>query len=102
MSGSPLATDSFVRDTAFKQISSSEAFIGSDPKKRSAVSYLRGMLSIESKDYESANVYLRDAIARDKDGQYAALARQVLQKNERHPPMEDARKGHISVFANPD
>jgi tetratricopeptide (TPR) repeat protein len=69
---------------ALKDAEYAERTAGGDSERRSGVSYLRAMISIQMKNMETARKYLAEAVARDPGSQYALFANREL---ERHPPL---------------
>jgi tetratricopeptide (TPR) repeat protein len=67
------------------EIAYAERFIGTDPKNRSALSFLRGVANLLRKDYTAGKQYLNDAIERDPKGPYAVLARKALERSQPSP-----------------
>ncbi len=76
-------------DAALRQAEFAERIAGTDAQKRSGVSYLRAMVSIHLHDVETARRHLVEAIARDRGGQYAALANLEM---DRLQPLQAARR----------
>jgi tetratricopeptide (TPR) repeat protein len=76
-------------DAALRQAEFAERIAGTDAQKRSGVSYLRAILSIHLNDVATAREHLVEAIARDRGGQYAALANMEM---ERLQPLQAARR----------
>ena len=66
--------------TALKEITYAERFMGADPKKRSGVSYLRGVAHFQMNDDIVAKEDLHEAVDRDPNGIYATLARGRLEE----------------------
>jgi hypothetical protein len=54
--------------------------MGADAKKRSGVSYLRGMTRFQMSDYNGAKAELRKAIERDPDGICGPFAKKRLEQ----------------------
>ncbi len=69
-------------DAALKQADVAEQIAGTDAGKRSAVSYLRAIASLRLNDVAAARRHLVEVIARDRGGQYAALANLELERLE--------------------
>jgi tetratricopeptide (TPR) repeat protein len=69
-------------DTALKEITYAERFMGVDPQKRAGVSYLRGVALFELKGYDAARVELNKALTLDPRGSYSTLARRRLEQVE--------------------
>ena len=67
-------------ETALKEISYAERFTGADPQKRAGISYLRGMVSFEMKDYREAQGEFNEAVERDGNGLFAVLAKGKLEQ----------------------
>ena len=67
-------------EAALKQADSAEQIAGTDSEERSGVSYLRAMVSIQMNDMENARKHLGEAVARNRGGQYAALAKIELER----------------------
>ena len=67
-------------DATLKRIERAEMLAGSDPEKRSATAYLRGLVSINQRDYESATGYMDDAIKFNRSGSYAKPALAKLEQ----------------------
>ena len=72
--------------TALKMADSAERIAGTDSDKRSGVSYLRAMVSLHANDMVRAREYLTEAAARDRGGEYAALATKELERLQPLPP----------------
>jgi tetratricopeptide (TPR) repeat protein len=69
-------------DVALKQADIAEQIAGTDAGERSAVSYLRAIASLHLNDLAAARKHLVEAIARDRGGQYAALANTEMERLE--------------------
>ena len=67
-------------EAALKQAQLAERIAGADAEKRSGVSYLRVMVCIHLNDVASGREYLAEAVERDRDGQYAALASKEMER----------------------
>ena len=67
-------------DATLKQIEHAEMLTDSDPEKRSGTAYLRGLVSINQRDYESATRYLDDSIKFNPSGSYAKPALEKLEQ----------------------
>ncbi len=65
---------------ALKQADFAERIAGTDSEKRSGVSYLRAMVSLHVNDMDAAREHLAEAVARDRAGDYAALAKRKLER----------------------
>ena len=74
---------------ALKDADCAERLAGTDAEKRSGVSYLRAIASLRLNDVATARKHLVEAIARDRGGQYAALANMEM---ERLQPLQAARR----------
>ena len=66
-------------EAALKQAEIAERIAG-DSEKRSGVSYLRAMVSIHMNDIDTAREHLAEAVARDRGGDYAVLAKRELER----------------------
>ena len=66
-------------EAAIKQADFAERLAGTDAERRSAVSYVRAMVSIHLKDIATARVRLVEAVERDRGGKYATLASKQLE-----------------------
>lgn len=67
-------------ETALNEITYAERFMGDDPQKRAGISYLRGMANFEMKDYRDAQGEFNEAVERDRNGLFAALAKVKLEQ----------------------
>lgn len=67
-------------ETALKDITYAERFIGSDPESRTEASYIRGMALLQTKDLSGYKRVLLESVQRDPNGAYAALARSRLKE----------------------
>lgn len=67
-------------EAALTQAQLAERVAGTDPKARSAVSYIRALVSLGKKDANSAREYLAETIAREPNGDFAALAKRKLEQ----------------------
>jgi len=67
-------------DTALKEITYAERFMGVDPEKRAGVSYLRGVAFFQLRGYDEARVELNKALTLDPRGSYSTLARRRLEQ----------------------
>jgi tetratricopeptide (TPR) repeat protein len=67
-------------EAALKDISYAARFTGTDPQKRAGISYLRGMANFEMKDYREAQGEFNEAVERDVNGLFAALAKSKLEQ----------------------
>jgi tetratricopeptide (TPR) repeat protein len=79
-------------DTALKEVTYAERFMGVDPQKRAGVSYLRGVALFQLKGYDAARVELNKALTLDPKGSYSTLARRRLEQLksiEGHQGIED-------------
>jgi len=65
---------------ALKQADNAERIAGTDAEKKSGVSYLRAMVYIHMRDLNTAREHLAEAVARDRAGDYAALAKKELER----------------------
>jgi len=75
--------------TALKQADYAERIAGMDAEKRSGVSYLRALVYIHMRDLNTAQEHLAEAVTRDRDGEYAALAKRELEQLQ--PLLADER-----------
>ena len=82
-------------ETALKEITYAERFMGADPKKRSGVSYLRGVAHFQMNNDILAIEELYEAVDRDPNGKYATLARGRLE--ELGSSYDDQQIAHSNV-----
>jgi tetratricopeptide (TPR) repeat protein len=66
-------------EAAITEITHAERFTGSAPRQRAEASYLRALARCQMKDYSGAKRDLKEAVALDPTGLYAALAAKKLQ-----------------------
>jgi len=85
-------------EAALKEIAYAEQFIGSDPERRSEVSYLRGVVFLQMKDLNRYKKELLESVQRDPNGAYAALARKRLKEVG---PLEDNQQLAHSTVRDP-
>ena len=66
-------------EAAITEITYAERFTGLAPRQRAEASYLRAIARSQMKDYSGAKRDLKEAVALDPNGLYAALAAKKLQ-----------------------
>ncbi|HEY3704440.1 MAG TPA: tetratricopeptide repeat protein [Terracidiphilus sp.] len=85
-------------DTALKEVTYAERFMGVDPQKRVGVSYLRGVALFQLQGYDAARVELNKALRLDPRGIYSTLARRKL---EQLKSMESHQEFELSTARGP-
>jgi tetratricopeptide (TPR) repeat protein len=63
-----------------RDISSAEALMGGDRVKQAGVAYLRGVLHLQTKDFDSAKRFFDEAVRHDPNGTFAMLATERLKR----------------------
>src|SRR5262249_31675572 len=67
-------------DETMQQLKHAEIFAASDDDKNSGIDYLRAVISIKQRDYESALKYMKSSIKLDPTGPYALQAQAKLEQ----------------------